>query len=93
MPIIFTLSQSKSPSVLYECANTITQLTTAPTGIKVAIQAYLSLLTESTDNNIKIIVLERITELRKNYGKVLEDYTIDILGVMRDESAISQEIS
>ena len=38
-------------------------------------------------------MLERITELRKNYSKVLEDYTIDILGVMRDESAISQEIS
>jgi len=44
MNAIFMLSSSKSSSVLFECANTITQLTTAPNAIKVAIQSYLSLL-------------------------------------------------
>jgi coatomer subunit beta len=37
MNAIFLLSNSKSSSVLFECANTITQLTTAPTAIKIAI--------------------------------------------------------
>ena len=37
MNAIFMMSNSKSPSVLFECANTITQLTTAPSAIKVAI--------------------------------------------------------
>lgn len=46
MNAIFLLSNSKSPSVLFECANTITQLTTAPTAVRVAIQSYLSLLQE-----------------------------------------------
>lgn len=41
MNAIFMLSNSKSPSVLLECANTIVQLTTAPTAIKVAVQSYL----------------------------------------------------
>jgi coatomer subunit beta len=41
MNAIFLLSNSKSSSVLFECANTITQLTTAPTAIKIAIQSYL----------------------------------------------------
>ena len=46
MNAIFMLANSKSSSVLFECANTITQLTTAPTAIKVAIQSYLNLLTD-----------------------------------------------
>ena len=60
MNAIFLMSGSKSPSVLFECANTITQLTTAPSAIKVAIQSYLNLLQENNDNNVKVIVLEKI---------------------------------
>ena len=52
MNAIFMMSESKSPSVLFECANTITQLTTAPSAIKVAIQSYLNLLQENNDNNV-----------------------------------------
>jgi len=51
------------------------------------------LLTESNDNNVKTIVLDNLIDLRKRYSKVLEDYMIDILSVMRDDSAISHEIS
>lgn len=93
MPVIFMMSKSKSSSVLFECASTIVQLTTAPSAVKVAIQSFLSLLTESNDNNVKVIVLDNLLELRKRYSKVLEDYMIDILSVMRDDSAISHEIS
>jgi len=87
------MSNSKSPSVLFECANTITQLTTAPSAIKVAIQSYLNLLNENNDNNVKVIVLEKILELRKNYSKVLEDYITDILGLIKDDAIISLEIN
>jgi len=93
LPVIFMMSKSKSNSVLFECASTIVQLTTAPSAVKVAIQSFLSLLTESNDNNVKVIVLDNLMELRKRYSKVLEDYMIDILSVMRDDSAISYEIS
>lgn len=93
MPVIFTMSKSKSSSVLYECASTITQLTTAPSAIRVAIQSFMKLLTESNENNVKVIVLDNLMELRKRYSKVLEDYMIDILSVMREETAISHEIS
>lgn len=51
------------------------------------------MLTESNDNNVKVIVLDHLIDLRKRYSKVLEDYMIDILSVMRDDSAISNEIS
>ena len=51
------------------------------------------MLTESNDNNVKVIVLDHLIELRKRYSKVLEDYMIDILSVMREDTAISNEIS
>ena len=100
MNAIFMMSSSKSPSVLFECANTITQLTTAPSAIKVAIQSYLNLLQENNDNNVKVIVLEnsdfsleKILQLRKNYTKVLEDYITDILAIIKDDSVVSLEIN
>jgi len=87
------MSNSKSTSVLFECANTITQLTTAPSAIKVAIQSYLNLLQEHNDNNVKIIVLDKILDLRKKYAKVLEDYITDILAIIRSETVASLEIN
>ena len=93
MNAIFMMSNSKSSSVLFECANTITHLTTAPGAIKIAINSYLNLMHATNDNNVKIIVLDKILSLRKHYpknpkngvlghfAKVLEDfdYTTDIL--------------
>lgn len=93
MPVIFVMSKSKSSSVLYECASSIVQLTTAPSAIKVAVQSFLSLLTDTNDNNVKVIVLDNLLDLRKRYSKILEDYMIDVLSVMRDDSAISHEVS
>lgn len=87
------MSNSKSPSVLFECANTITQLTTAPGAIKIAIQSYLNLMYDSNDNNVKIIVLDKILSLRKMYAKVLEDYITDILNLIKNETTVSLEIN
>ena len=92
MNAIFMLSGSKSSSVLFECANTITQLTTAPTAIKIAIQSYLNLLQEHNDNNVKMIVLGKIIALKQRYGKLLEEYISDILSVLNDTSLNSLEI-
>ena len=93
MSAIFTLSNSKSSSVLFECANTITQLTTAPTAIKIAIQSYLNLLQEQNDNNVKMIVLNKIVELKGKYAKLLEDYITDILNIINEDSISSLEIN
>ena len=93
MNAIFLLSNSKSSSVLFECANTITQLTTAPTAIKVAIQSYLNLLSEQNDNNVKLIVLNKIIELRGKYAKLLEDYITDILNTINEDQISSLEIN
>lgn len=80
------LSNSKSPSVLLECADTITSLTTASSAIKIAIQSYLALLQDQNDNNVKVIVLNKIMNLKKKYGKLLEDYMSDILNIIREDT-------
>ena len=93
MNAIFMLSNSKSASVLFECANTITQLTTSPTAIKIAIQSYLNLLSEQNDNNVKMIVLNKIGDLKVKYAKLLEDYISDILNLINEEAISSLEIN
>ena len=86
MNAIFMLSNSKSSSVLLECADTIIQLTTAPSAIKIAIQSYLSLLQDQNDNNVKLIVLNKIMSLKKKYSKLLQEYMADILNIIREDS-------
>jgi coatomer subunit beta len=73
MNAIFIIAQSTSPSVMYECANSIIQLTSSPAAVKVALQAYLSLLSEQNDNNVKLIIINKIIELKERYSKLLQD--------------------
>ncbi|CAI2382718.1 unnamed protein product [Moneuplotes crassus] len=87
MNAIFIISQSTSPSVLYECANTITQLTSSSAAIRVALQAYLTLLSEQNDNNVKLIILNKIIELKEKYSKLLEDCIVEILSVVKNSSS------
>ena len=42
---------------------------------------------------MKVIVLEKILALRKNYIKVLEDYITDILAIIKDDTVVSLEIN
>ena len=86
MNAIFMLSNSKSSAVLLECADTIIQLTTAPSAVKIAIQSYLSLLQDQNDNNVKVIVLNKIIAIKKNYSKLLQEYMQDILNIIREDS-------
>jgi len=87
MNAIFIIAQSNSPSVLYECANSITQLTSSPAAVKVALQAYLTLLSEQNDNNVKLIVINKIIELKDRYSKLLQECIVEILSVVKNSSS------
>jgi hypothetical protein len=58
--IIIALMQSKSTAVTYECAVTLTQLSQAPTAVRAACQCFCQLLVSQSDNNVKLIVLDRL---------------------------------
>jgi len=70
---------SDSSAVSYEAAWTLVSLSTAPTAIRASASTYASLLNQQSDNNVKLIVLERLAELKKNFRKILQEVLMDIM--------------
>lgn len=87
--IIFGLLNSPSAAVVYEASNTLISLSSAPTAIRAAAQSYCSLLATQSDNNIKLILLDRITDLRQTQSGILQELVMDM---MRALSSPNMEI-
>ncbi|KJH47708.1 adaptin region [Dictyocaulus viviparus] len=81
---IYNLVQSSSAAVRYEAAGTLVTLSAAPAAIKAAATAYIDLIVKESDNNVKLIVLDRLMDLRQtpSYEKVLQELVMDILRVL-----------
>ncbi|EPB73565.1 adaptin region [Ancylostoma ceylanicum] len=81
---VYNLLQSSSPAVRYEAAGTLVTLSAAPAAIKAAAQAYIELIVKESDNNVKLIVLDRLMDLRQtpSHEKVLQELVMDILRVL-----------
>ena len=47
-----------------------------------AASCYVNLVLKESDNNVKLIVLDRVNELREKHGRVLDDLIMDILRVL-----------
>ncbi|ABO95545.1 predicted protein [Ostreococcus lucimarinus CCE9901] len=77
--VILMLLGTNNASVVYECANTLVALSNAPTAIKAAANCYCQLLVNQSDNNVKLIVLDRLTDLKKDNKELLQAMIMDIL--------------
>lgn len=88
MKSIFNLAMtSKSQSVLFECASTITQLTSMPNAIKLAVATYLKLLNDpSSDSNMKLLLVENLVLLKDKNKKILQDQAVEILRALATPS-------
>lgn len=67
---ILSLFNSSSNAVVYECASALIALSSSVTAIRAAANSYTQLLSSQSDNNIKLIVLERLQDLKKQHPKV-----------------------
>ncbi|KAI0502691.1 hypothetical protein KFK09_017648 [Dendrobium nobile] len=76
--IIISLLSAPSTAVIYECAGTLVSLSSAPTAIRAAANTYCQLLSQS-DNNVKLIVLERLNELKSSHREIMVDMIMDVL--------------
>ncbi len=76
---LFQLLRSDSQAVSYEAAWTLVSLSTAPTAVRAVAQAFAMLLNSSSDNNVKLIVLDRLIELKKHHSKIVQEILMDIL--------------
>ncbi|XP_076901316.1 coatomer subunit beta-1-like [Bidens hawaiensis] len=77
--IILSLLSVPSAAVIYECAGTFVSLFSAPTAIKAAANTYCQLLLSQSDNNVKLIVLDRLNELKIYHREIMVDMIMDIL--------------
>ncbi|KAK9734149.1 hypothetical protein RND81_04G118500 [Saponaria officinalis] len=77
--IIISLLTAPSTAVVYECAGTLVSLSSAPTAIRAAADTYCKLLQSQSDNNVKLIVLDRLQELKTSHKEIMVDMIMDIL--------------
>ena len=70
---LFQLLSSQSAAVSYEAAWTLVSLSSAPTAVRAAATTYTALLSLQSDNNVKLIVLERLAEMKKRQSRVLAE--------------------
>lgn len=81
---IYNLLNSSSNAVRYEAAGTLITLSSAPTAIKAAASCYIELIVKESDNNVKLIVLDRLIAIKENETteRVMQDLVMDILRVL-----------
>ncbi|KAF8362322.1 copb-1 [Pristionchus pacificus] len=81
---VYNLLQSSSGAVRYEAAGTLVTLSTVPAAIRAAATTYIELIVKESDNNIKLIVLDRLIHLRQSSTgeKVLQELVMDIMRVL-----------
>lgn len=77
--IILALLHSRSAAVLYECSTTLVSLSNAPTAVRAAAGCFCKLLVTQSDNNVKLIVLDRLAELKKKHKDIMSEMLMDIL--------------
>ncbi|XWS17908.1 hypothetical protein CRYUN_Cryun33cG0109000 [Craigia yunnanensis] len=77
--IIISLLNAPSTAVIYECASTLVSLSSAPTAIRAASNTYCQLLLSQSDNNVKLIVLDRLNELKSSHRDIMVDLIMDVL--------------
>lgn len=81
---IFELLNSPSHSVKYEAATSLVSLVNSKMAVTAAASCYISLILAVSDNNVKLIVLDRLAELHAKHSseRLLEDLVMDILWVL-----------
>ncbi|KAL7517395.1 hypothetical protein ACHAWX_002320 [Stephanocyclus meneghinianus] len=77
--VLFQMLSSNSAAVSYEAAWTLISLSNSPTAVRAAAVTYTTLLNTQNDNNVMMIVLERLEQLKKKHSKILQELLMDIL--------------
>ncbi|KAK1666488.1 hypothetical protein QYE76_054647 [Lolium multiflorum] len=81
MKIIFSiLSNCRTAAVQYKCAGTLLSLSSRPISVvQVAAKTYCKLLTSQSDNNVKLVILDRLNELCTSHRHVMVNFVMDVL--------------
>eukprot|EP00698_Gefionella_okellyi_P020701 TRINITY_DN6540_c0_g1_i1.p1 TRINITY_DN6540_c0_g1~~TRINITY_DN6540_c0_g1_i1.p1 ORF type:complete len:969 (+),score=240.95 TRINITY_DN6540_c0_g1_i1:62-2908(+) len=75
--LVSLMEYSKSHAVTYEAAGSVVAMTSHPSVIRHAAQCYVDILCTESDNNVKLIVLEKLDALKREHD--LQDLLMDML--------------
>ncbi len=76
---IYTLLNSSSNAVRFEAASTLILLSTAPPALRAAASTFINIVCTQSDNNVKMVVLDRLREMKDTYRSVLQELVMDLL--------------
>ncbi|PZC80086.1 hypothetical protein B5X24_HaOG215427 [Helicoverpa armigera] len=83
---VYSLLNATSAAVRYEAAGTLITLSNAPAAIIAAAACYIDLIVKESDNNVKLIVVGRLSALRSSAGeagaRALPNLAMDVLRVL-----------
>ncbi|KAJ5798829.1 uncharacterized protein N7503_006334 [Penicillium pulvis] len=82
LKLMLELLDAPTSTVVYEAATSLTALTSNPVAVKASAAKLIELAIREADNNVKLIVLDRVDQLRIRNEGVLEDLTMEILRVL-----------
>ncbi|KAK7198832.1 coatomer beta subunit [Novymonas esmeraldas] len=91
VPVLFSVLQSRSPAVRYQCATTLLSLSSSPTAIRQATLTYVDIIKSHSDNSVRLIVVEQLNHMRGAYLYALQDSLLDILSVLQDGTMTIRE--
>ena len=80
--LIFDLLEAGASTVVYEAATSLTSLTSNPIAVKAAASKLIELSIKEADNNVKLIVLDRVEQLRQRNEGVIDELTMEVLRVL-----------
>ena len=83
---LHSMLNSDSPSVAFESATTLVTLSSAPSAVKASANTLLGLLASQTDNNVKIVILDRLSVIIRHNCRLLEDSVMELLALLRTPS-------
>ena len=79
MRLVFYLASGSSPAVTFESAEILSQYGTSPSAAQIAAGAYVSLLNSQPDNNVKLVVIEKLERMLDSQPHVVEAQAMDVL--------------
>lgn len=86
VPILFTVLQSRDPSVRYQCACAMPSLSSSKTAVKHATLTFVDILKTHTDNSVRLIVVDQLDHMRNRFLDVLQDSLMDVLSALNSVS-------
>ncbi|KAG5518803.1 hypothetical protein PMAC_002774 [Pneumocystis sp. 'macacae'] len=81
-PLIYDLLESGTNTIVFEAATTLTFLSSNSETIIAVTRKFINLMMKEADNNAKLIMLDKIDNLRKKNNNVLDDLIMEVLSIL-----------